>query len=88
MQLAAVRDIAEQEPGGEPAAPAVFTVVFFAAGRGIEAALMAIFAALAWVAGVCWRIVADITMAVEYGFRSGAGWPQRSPEDEEPSPES
>lgn len=87
MQLAAVRDIAEQDPVSEPAVRSVLAELFFAGGRGVEAILMTVFAALAWVAGVCWRLIANIAAAAEYGFRSGAGIPQRDPEASEPSPE-
>jgi hypothetical protein len=55
--------------------------------NALEAAWMAVFAAIGWLGGVLWAIVATAWMAMEYGFRSGAGWPQREPDGDEPEPE-
>lgn len=81
MQLAAVSDISEQPGGVRP------RQVFPAIGRAIEAVIMTLFAVIGWLAGVCWRLSRNSLMSLEYGFRSGAGWPQREPAGDEPEPE-
>jgi hypothetical protein len=81
MELAAVSDISERSRRVRPGS-AVAVV-----GRGIEAFVMTLFAAAGWLFGVVFRLLASAAMSLEFGFRAGAGWPQRDQQASEPPPE-
>jgi hypothetical protein len=61
--------------------------VFFAAGRGIEAVVMTVFAAIGWLVGAIFGVAVNCALSLEYGFRAGARLPQRQIVSDEPPPE-
>lgn len=88
MQLHAVEDISDQGHQVHPSQQAVVAV-----GRGLASAVLWVFVALSWLFGLAWRglklcvragvSVADLfVLAVDYGFRAGAGWPPREAKKE------
>lgn len=81
MELAAVSDISERSRRVRPGS--AIAVV----GSGIEAVIMTLFAAIGWLAGMIFRLLASVLMSLEFGFRAGAGWPQRDQQVSEPPPE-
>lgn len=81
MELAAVSDISERSRRVRPGSAVA------AAGRGIEAFVMTLFAAAGWLIGVVFRLLASAVMSLEFGFRAGAGWPQRDQQAPESPPE-
>jgi hypothetical protein len=81
MGLAAVTDISERSRVVRPRSAAE------AIGRALEAVIMTVFAAIGWIAGGFFRVVALCLVSLDYGFRAGAGWPQRQSGDEDPQPE-
>jgi hypothetical protein len=81
MGLAAVSDIPQRPARIRPRSAAA------AVGNAIEAVIMTVFAAIGWLAGAFFRLIASALVSLEFGFRAGAGWPQRDQQPIESPPE-
>ncbi len=62
----------------------VLLTIIAAVGTAIGWAVGRFFLSIGWLAGRTWLILAFFTEAVIYGFRGGAGLPQKASPEEKP----